>query len=272
MKTGAVNYAQAYAERKQVANMVGDYASTIARAYRDVRRGNFSNAAKTLGLKKPPKQIAKSVPGKWLELQYGWKPLLSDVYGSVADLGSRTRDSWIVTSKETAMERVDVSKDFDYTWTRPRVTCQGFESCMVRIDAVPDNDPLLVFASSGITNPALLAWELLPYSFVVDWFLPIGDYLNSLDALLGYTEAYSSISNFSKLKWSCTQSDPTFNVTSWGENYKIEEWYEGHREEVYLQRSGSAGVPLPSHPRFKDPISLGHMANGLSLLAQAFGR
>lgn len=37
----------------------------------------------------------------------------------------------------------------------------------------------------GLLNPALLWWELLPYSFVVDWFLPVGDVLTSLTAGIG---------------------------------------------------------------------------------------
>jgi hypothetical protein len=32
-----------------------------------------------------------------------------------------------------------------------------------------------------------LAWELIPLSFVVDWFLPVGKYLDSLNATKGIT-------------------------------------------------------------------------------------
>lgn len=34
----------------------------------------------------------------------------------------------------------------------------------------------------GLTNPMETAWELTPWSFVVDWFLPLGEYLSSLTA------------------------------------------------------------------------------------------
>lgn len=37
------------------------------------------------------------------------------------------------------------------------------------------------FASSlGLDNPALIAWELTPLSFVFDWFINVGDYLTGL--------------------------------------------------------------------------------------------
>lgn len=37
----------------------------------------------------------------------------------------------------------------------------------------------------GIANPALVLWEMVPFSFAVDWFLDIGGYLESLGALNG---------------------------------------------------------------------------------------
>jgi hypothetical protein len=35
----------------------------------------------------------------------------------------------------------------------------------------------------GLTDPLSVAWELIPYSFVVDWFVPIGTYLDNLNAI-----------------------------------------------------------------------------------------
>jgi hypothetical protein len=37
----------------------------------------------------------------------------------------------------------------------------------------------------GITNPLLYAWEVIPFSFVFDWFLSVGDYLTAQTALQG---------------------------------------------------------------------------------------
>jgi hypothetical protein len=31
----------------------------------------------------------------------------------------------------------------------------------------------------------MVAWELVPFSFVLDWFIPIGSYLSQLDASAG---------------------------------------------------------------------------------------
>lgn len=38
----------------------------------------------------------------------------------------------------------------------------------------------------GLLNPLSVAWELMPLSFVADWFLPIGSYLSGFDANLRF--------------------------------------------------------------------------------------
>lgn len=46
----------------------------------------------------------------------------------------------------------------------------------------------------GLTNPAAIAWELVPFSFVVDWFIPIGNFLNSWTDFLGlrFEDSYNT--------------------------------------------------------------------------------
>jgi hypothetical protein len=36
---------------------------------------------------------------------------------------------------------------------------------------------------AGIADPASLLWELTPYSFVLDWWVPVGDYLSAAGLL-----------------------------------------------------------------------------------------
>lgn len=39
----------------------------------------------------------------------------------------------------------------------------------------------------GLLNPALVAWQLVPFSFVVDWFLPISTIIGSLSTMFMHT-------------------------------------------------------------------------------------
>lgn len=270
MKDTDVNLGVAFAERNATARMLGDTATNLAKAYRALRRGETRKAMDALGISSRKRQPrGNNAPSKWLELQYGWKPLLSDVYGAADALAKRDAYDWMVTGKGSYSEVIEVNKLVGSGHSRARCIVEGKMGCFVRIDAVPQNEVLQSFVSLGLTNPALIAWELVPFSFVVDWALPIGNWLDSLDAMLGYGPTWCSISTLTKAKWSFEGVDHR-NFGAYSASYTNR--FTGRKEEVHLRRTTSQSVPLPTLPRFKDPRSLGHMANGLSLLASAFAK
>jgi hypothetical protein len=48
-----------------------------------------------------------------------------------------------------------------------------------------ENLDLALASQLGVVNPASIAWELIPFSFIVDWFLNVGDFLNQFSDFLG---------------------------------------------------------------------------------------
>lgn len=273
MKSQSPNLGVAFAERNKTARLVGDTATQIAKSIRRLRRGDWSGAAKALGIGNPRKPRGSSVTSRWLEYQYGWRPLLSDVYDSSHALAQRDASDWSVTGKGSAVDRIDISYEKRYQFS-DYWDCRvaGLQGCFVRIDAIPENDLLLSFSASGITNPLVIGWELVPFSFVLDWFLPVADWLDSLDAMLGYGPATCSISQLQKCSWQLASGPVNLDTTDANFWQRFSGSYRGSKKVVNLDRSVSNDVPLPSMPRLKDPRSLGHMANGLALLASALGR
>lgn len=276
LKGADVNLAVAFAERDKTARLVGDTALQLVEAMRKLRQRDWRGACRALDLNPRRKPRGSSVPARWLELQYGWKPLLSDVYGSVDALARRRGDDWIVTAKGASSEAISEFWTPNPPGANPLALpnygygrATGVRGCFVRIDAIPKNDLLMVMASLGITNPLLVAWELVPYSFVVDWFLPIGSFVDSLDALLGYGEAWTSISHLEKVDWVHTPSSREFSNVFYRFDHRLDT-DSATKQLVNLKRTASKGVPMAQFPRLKDPVSLGHMANGLSLLTQVF--
>lgn len=274
IKDMKVDLGVAFAERKATARMLGDTASRIARSALALRHGSFREAARQLGIRGDPgKPRGSNWTNHWLQLQYGWKPLLSDVYGSCDALSKRERSDWRVTAKARRKDSQRLrygptnygsSRDGDLCYLCDVVWDRGV---FVRIDAVPDNDLTMSLSSLGVTNPLNVAWELVPYSFVVDWFLPVGNWLSSIDALLGYTTAYTSTTTYNKALWTSKGLNKTWNFP----NMCLCS-FDGTKECLWIIRTASSGVPQAAPPSLKDPRSLGHMANGLSLLAQAFAR
>lgn len=272
LKSTDINLGVAYGERKATAGLLGSTASRMASAVRHLKRGEIRRSMGALGISNKRRQPrGRQWTDKWLELQYGWKPLLSDVYGAARALEQRPKGDWRVTASVTRSRRDDfvTEKPVASGTNHDAHRCEAglFRSVYARIDALPQNEAIISLASLGVTNPLSVAWELVPYSFVVDWALPVGDFLESLDALLGYDSASYSSSFLAKAKWTDRGLSGTHGTNGYTKNS-----FTGRKRMVYLRREASPSVPLPSLPRFKDPRSLGHMANGLSLLASSFGR
>lgn len=271
MKDQDINLGAAFGERNATARLLGDTATNLAKSFRDLRRGNWRQASRRLGITNPRQPRGSSATSKWLELQYGWQPLLSDIHGACDALAKRDKSDWRVTGKGSVKEPIVTARitgherSSDYGFG----TVQGERGVFVRIDAVPESDLLRSLSALGITNPAAVAWELVPFSFVVDWALPIGDWLSSLDAMLGYGPTSCSISKLERFGISHRLMDSQPSGGGWFHKYTRNG--TGSRHFVRLDRTVSDSVPLPTLPRFQDPLSLGHMANGLSLLSQVFG-
>lgn len=274
MKDQSVNLGVAFAERDRTARLVGDTALQLANAARNLRRGNWKKAAENLGLTNPRKPRGSSLTSKWLEYRYGWEPLLQDVHGSAEALAKRQNQDWRVTGKGSVSEPISVSqlpadkRKFDYGLG----TASGMRGVFVRIDAVKQNDLLQSMSSLGVTNPGAIAWELVPFSFIVDWFLPVGDFLNQVDAMLGFGPTSCSISEIEKVVISHKLLNSVWEPGGTGDwRTRYTRSGRGYKHYVQLRRYVYSEVPLPNLPRFKNPLSLGHMANGLSVLAQVFG-
>lgn len=268
VKDQRVNLAQAYAERAMTARLLADSLTRIAKSVSALRRGRWKQAGKLL------KQNWKQAPESWLEYQYGWKPLMQDVYGSLEALRERTAPvDWLLTVKAGRKEENKSSKAVDTAQGGVQFSCdihsETFRGIFARADYHPSNFFLQrLKANSGITNPALVAWELVPFSFVLDWGVQVGDWISSMDATLDMVFYGGSYTDRRELKYELVPRSSKYlgsppAETSWKKNRNP----SGRRFE--LNRVAWTSWPIASAPRFKDPLSMLHVANALSLLAVA---
>ncbi len=265
LKDQKVNLAQAFAERGQTAGLFTQNIGRIAKSFSQLKRGNVKQAADALGVK-PPRRMPNELGARWLELQYGWKPLLSDIYGSCEALDERSINDYRVSVSAT--RRLDVTKK-DQPWHDGRNYCplqydeRSMTGVKVRLDYIPSNVLLQPFVSLGLTNPLYLAWELVPYSFVVDWAYPIGDWLSALDAAFGYTFKGGTRTEIGRGRW---------NLRGYKAPQSSSSVLTGRVHHMKMTRVVYPSSPIPTLPRLKNPWSYGHAANAAALLAVAFGR
>lgn len=281
-KDGKFNGAQAYAEAAQVERMIGDATTKIARVLTHLRKGQLKLAASVLGLDvsrpkarrfsqqhkriKNDADIDRLLSNGVLQVQYGIRPLLNDVVGAAELLAQKVSGfhyskveggSSLEGFRKTKAETVGA-------YARMINVSERKATVFVRyaVRFIQESESIHSLAQLGLTNPALLAWELLPWSFVIDWFIPIGNYLSTLDATLGLRilDGYKVVG----IKTTCTTTSDLVPLNS--RNYDL-----GHsimfEEQKSFRRTNLSSWPSPKLPKFKNPVSWEHALNGVALLA-----
>lgn len=201
LKNQKMDLSVTYLEREQTANLLYDTAVSMKKAYRDVRKGKLKRAAERFRNTKfkgpkaivPPAKSREEIVKRYNEIQYGWKPAMNDVLAASKALAARdsTDDMWcnyhVSVRGGAKSEKVDSLLDTagncdkrSYRFTKQRAHCRLFYR-------PPTNDLLVAGQQLGLTNPFSTAYEVIPLSFILDFVLPIGGYLNVLDAALPYS-------------------------------------------------------------------------------------
>lgn len=140
--------------------------------------------------------IAKTVSDTWLEFSFGIRPLLSDIDGAARALGENAYrpPSKRVTGKSRRMARGDVTEghigmlDFADGVIGLNYQSQSTEELEVHYHGSVSIEHVDVAASAsglrqlGLGWPDVLptVWELIPYSFLFDYFSNIGDIVEAM--------------------------------------------------------------------------------------------
>lgn len=183
------------AEASKTSTMILDTASRIYRAARAFKRGNFVEVAKQLHLS------PKAAHNNWLAYKYGWQPLLMEVKGAAEFFAQQSLGRAIHFSVKGKSKRsVELQRlipdslfgDGVMNWTRQERFTADLE-VKIKLWLEITSPALSASQQVGLTNPALVVWELVPFSFVFDWFIHVGDYLEALTALNGLSVRRSMI-------------------------------------------------------------------------------
>lgn len=276
LKGEGTNVANMLGERKQIVKSIESLLNTVVYTVRDLRRGNITSAIRRMGGDPltARKLRKKDIADQWLSLQYGWKPLISDVYGLCEDLHKRTTTGYNLSAvKASARHETNkispeiwfngvssVSRGMVKTWAQVSYMCRA------RID-----EHIASLAALGVTNPLGVAWEITPWSFVVDWFLPVGRYIEQFSAADGWVFYDGCRSELLKVV-ETIKDDKYRTYKSGGWTYTDASNIYGKFDTTTFQRFELSSWPIPDIPRFKNPVSAAHVQNGIALLAQVFDR
>jgi len=99
----AVNVAQGV----QTVDMLVGNLKKLGKSFLALKHGNVADALRQLGTGQRPRPLkAKDIPGRWLELQYGWLPLISDTYEAVKAYSVLTRKRGSLPYESKSLSRV----------------------------------------------------------------------------------------------------------------------------------------------------------------------
>lgn len=274
-------FGESIAEMKSTVGMVGEFGNRADAIASAVNRGSRIDAFKAVGLLLPQGKSkrfprTKSVADSYLELQFGWMPLINDVYTAVKLLHtgfkSREKGQIVVGLARESEEDVDTQSNYSdpYCGTYPSAVTRRMNRHCKMVYYVDNESPLYTLNQLGLANPLRTAWDMSRLSFMIDWALPIGTALQAMSSTYGMTFLDGYVS------------------TMYEQNYDIDistclkTGYYGRRATIapythtwQFQRSpvstGLPGIPSPQPP-LRSSSEFGKVVTALAVSAQRWAK
>lgn len=284
LRDSELNLGSTLGEGRETLTMIGTTIYRLASAVRHLRRLDVQRAAKVLGVdlrgkrnvtvtkaaekdfrRGVLKNTSSGVSNAWLELQMGWKPLLSDIHSgaeAVANILNKPRTVSARASNKfpgsnqgmTGSRHLTLGITEEESWYDLQFTLR------VTIAEQVDNLTRL-----GLNEPFSVLWEVTPFSFLADYVVPIGTYLHAKEALnkmdvVGYYWVSEKLTQRATKYWSA------FNGHIVGQPMV-------YMTTTFTRKSfpGSTlkNLPLPRVKPLKEIFSVAHTLNAIALLGQA---
>jgi hypothetical protein len=148
-------------------------------------------------------RLLKNLSGAHLNVSFGWLPFMSDakrIYGALENFQKKLRKLQEESGKpkkahyQRHLDTIDLpsdgavsSLDSNGQWYRKVRWKQEpvYHATLDYVYVLPDmslmSNQIAGFLDSiGVQLNASIIWNAIPYSFVVDWFLGVGEWINSL--------------------------------------------------------------------------------------------
>lgn len=290
LKQNSAQLGVAFLERMKTSNMVFGAMVDITNTIKDFKKLHPKSLVSEVWRKQGGRswyrhlsKRAKPVADRWLEVQYGWLPTMMDISESTNALArlesGYDEGAFKVSSKKSHVSRVS-SGDRGDDWLflantnwRLRTTESHIRGATVRLDYRIDCPSTVALSEMGLINPLSIVWEVVPYSFIVDWAWPIGPWAESLDATAGMSFIGGSLTEWVRY----TRSTTTPFEQNPGDSVQVQFQPErpGFQSVRRMKRSvyASSPVPYPPLPGQGTFLQSGKRAqNALALLTSALGR
>lgn len=179
--------------------------------------------------------LTDQIASLWLAYRYGLMPLYYATRDAVEYLRDNNSQALIRNVRTSAKESYSGSgRGFDGMTGNE---FDGSKTVDIRVSAVAivKIEPgLEELQKLGLDNLLAVSWELVPLSFVVDWLIPVGEYLSGLTAGVGKTFVAGTVST--KVNVFRETHEKIFG----GRRYEY-----AHYTCTYYSRTVLTGLPTP---------------------------
>lgn len=269
LKDQKVNVALFFAEGGKTANLIAEKLYQLSDLVRHFKRRMLSKDWWKYYLSSPDR-LTKRAAQEVLAFQYGIRPLIGDICGAIDQFtgGPRVPRVFVIGKATTsssslinmvATNPLHIHPQAKYVW-------DVVTRCKVRLDYEMENPNLATAEQLGISGVPELLWELVPYSFVIDWLVPVGDWLSALSADRGFTFIAGSSSVEEKATAQCVRV--SFNHYPQVQDLKGR-INPGEHSAFRFNRGVYSSSPIPALP-VKNPISVEHTLNAIALIRNMF--
>jgi hypothetical protein len=226
LRSGSGSLGVSLASWGQTRSMIVDRLGKIDRIFRGVERRRASRRRR---------YDSRQLASDFLEGEFGWLPLLGDIHALAFTIAGKNAipRQWVKSSSSFDATRLVKVSGF------PEITSSFSGKSRLTIAAGVDisNPNLWLLNRMGLINPAVVAWDLVPWSFVVNMFVNVNQVLGSFTDTVGLALTNASVTRSS----SVLMEQVTY--TKQGAN----EAYYNHSNVLCKLRTREAGpVPRPS--------------------------
>lgn len=230
-----------------------------------------------VAIKRQPLRAALNIAKLTGELRllwiYGVKPTMQTLYQAVQESYHRMSRKGIWIKGRASVNSVYSRSGTgwpnvrNWNWTakiNDSAACEHAVQLLIPEDGEPE------VARWTSLNPASIAWELLPFSFVVDWFLNVGDYLRNLESKLVYQRYFRTGYKSNRTRVTIVQTAvlrETISSGGWVTVYSDD--YSASLEQKGMERVVLHAFPAVPPLRLNPQLGASRLLNAAALLSTA---
>lgn len=195
----SANMAVNLAEASQSYAMIRARTIQLYQFGRALNRFDLLTAARILKMSAVPKRarVNNSIANNWLEYHFGWSPLIGDIHSAIDILQNPIKDQHVRASSKEELLKTHLSNPV-HTRT-PGAIWPNAESLDAEryiygtkilsqgVEVAVTNPNLHLANQLGLVNPATFLYERIPFSFVLNWFFNVEQFLSQATDFYGLT-------------------------------------------------------------------------------------